>query len=100
MYIRYQVIYTSTKATIFSKLFISLSKGERRWTQNDVVCNISLWIRSRATIEVVFESDYEIKLLVITSGKRGEKIKKVLLWNHLISLVPIFVDWEKRNFVG
>ena len=30
---------------------------------------ISLWIRSRATIWVVFGADYEIKLLVITSGK-------------------------------
>jgi hypothetical protein len=32
--------------------------------------NISLWIRSRATIWVVFEADYDIKLLVITSEKR------------------------------
>ena len=100
MYIRYQVITFRQKPLFFSKLFISLSKDEKRWTQNYFVCNISLWIRSRATIEVVFESDYEIKLLVITSGKRGEKIKKVLLWNHLISLVPIFVGWEKRDFVG
>ena len=46
---------------------------------NYFVCNISLWIRPRATIEVVFESDYEIKLLVITSGKRGEQIQNVLL---------------------
>jgi len=31
--------------------------------------NNSLWIRSQAMIGVVFEADYEIKLLVITSGK-------------------------------
>ena len=37
--------------------------------------NISLWIRSQATILVIFEADYEIKLLLITSGKMGDILK-------------------------
>jgi len=32
--------------------------------------NISLWITSRATILDIFEADYEIELLVMTSEKR------------------------------
>jgi hypothetical protein len=51
------------------------------------VDNISLWIRSQATIWVVFEADYEIKLLVITNGKKGDnmdilKLQKSFIWVH------------------
>jgi hypothetical protein len=46
---------------------------------------ISLWIRSRAIIWVVFEADYEIKLLVIVSEKKGDntdilKLQKSFIW--------------------
>ena len=46
-------------------------------------CNISLWIKSRVTILVVFEANYEIKLLVISSGKKGDNTIILKLQNIL-----------------
>jgi hypothetical protein len=49
--------------------------------------NISLWIRSRATIRAVVEADYEIQLLVITSGKRGDNTDIIKLQKSFICFV-------------
>ena len=70
------IIYTSTKVkrhpVFFSKLFsFSFFKKTRNSTRNAFLGNISLLVRSRATNSIVVEADYEIKLLVITSGKNG-----------------------------
>jgi len=68
--------------------------------------DISLWIRSRATTWVVFEADYEIKLLVFTSGKKGDNTDIIKLQKRFSCLLffknsrkpmsPIFV----RTFEG
>ena len=68
----------------FFNLFFFLFKRWKKLNRKCFFVDISLWIRSRATIWVVFEADYEIKLLVFTSGKKGDntdiiKLKKVLV---------------------
>ena len=56
-----------------------------RWTSNAFFGNTSLWIRSRATIQVVVEADYEIQLLDITSEIREDKTDIIKLQKSFIA---------------
>jgi hypothetical protein len=54
----------------------SVLKDERSCTGNEFFfCNDVLWIRPRAANSVIFEANYENKLLVIASGRR--EIKRI-----------------------
>ena len=58
--------------------------------------NTSLWVRSRAAICVIFEADYKIKLLVITSGKNGQNTAILKFQKRFIWLL-FFNNWRKRT---
>jgi len=59
--------------------------------------NISLWIRLRTTIWVIFEADYKIKLLVITSGKREITRTFQNFKNALFGYCFSFQQFEKMD---
>ena len=54
----------------FLKLFFLLLRTKEVEHEMLLFGNILLWIRSQATIWVVFEDEHEIKLLIITRGKK------------------------------
>ena len=82
--------------SIFFKIVYSFYKDERSWTRNTVFGIISLWIRSRTTIRVVLEADHEIKLLVTTSGKKGDNTNILKLQYSFIWLL-FFSNLRKRT---
>ena len=62
--------------------------------------NITLWITSRATIWVVFEAGYEIKLLVIASDKHGDNTDIWKLQKCFILLFKSLLMNEWRSLIA
>ena len=94
--INLSLLYTTnvkSHPVFFSKCFLRMKVVE----PEIVFGNISLWIRLRTTIWVIFEADYKIKLLVITSGKKEITRTFQNFKNALFGYCFSFQQFEKMD---